>query len=53
MKGKIIVYQGKSYIIHSETNRNIRLMRLMLKIEYLIVPKGTKLMGLGKLGLNA
>ena len=27
------------------------LMRLMSKIEYLIVPKGTKFMGSGKLGL--
>ena len=29
----------------------VRLMRLMSKIEYLIVSKGTKFMGLGKLGL--
>ena len=28
------------------------LMRLMSKGEYLIVPKGTKFMGAGKLGLN-
>ena len=67
MKVKIIVYQGKSYII---AKRNvyafrhktkttvpiicklIMLMRLMLKIEYLIVPKGTKFTGLGKLGLR-
>ena len=28
------------------------LMRLMSKIEYLIVPKGTKFTGLGKLGLR-
>ena len=30
----------------------VMLMRLMSKIEYLIVPKGTKFMGSGKLGLN-
>ena len=29
-----------------------RLMRLMSKGEYLIVPKGTKFTGAGKLGLN-
>ena len=29
----------------------VRLMRLMLKMEYLIVPKGTKFTGLGKLVL--
>ena len=29
----------------------IRLMRLISKIEYLIVPKGTKFTGSGKLGL--
>ena len=28
------------------------LMKLMSKIEYLIVPKGTKFMGSGKLGLT-
>ena len=28
------------------------LMRLMSKIKYLIMPKGTKFMGLGKLGLT-
>ena len=27
-------------------------MRLMVKIEYLIVPKGTKFTGSGKLGLS-
>ena len=30
----------------------VMLMRLMSKGEYLIVPKGTKFMGSGKLGLN-
>ena len=30
----------------------VMLMRLMSKGEYLIVPKGTKFTGLGKLGLN-
>ena len=31
----------------------VMLMRLMSKIEYLIVSKGTKVTGSGKLGLNA
>ena len=31
----------------------VTLMRLMSKGEYLIVPKGTKFTGSGKLGLNA
>ena len=31
----------------------VMLMRLMSKGEYLIVPKGTKFKGLGKLGLKA
>ena len=30
----------------------VMLMRLMSKGEYLIVPKGTKFTGLGKLGLT-
>ena len=30
----------------------VTLMRLMSKGEYLIVPKGTKFKGAGKLGLN-
>ena len=30
----------------------VMLMRLMSKGEYLIVPKGTKFTGPGKLGLN-
>ena len=30
----------------------VMLMRLISKIEYLIVPKGTKFTGSGKLGLN-
>ena len=30
----------------------VMLMRLMSKGEYLIVPKGTKFTGLGKLGLK-
>ena len=30
----------------------VMLMRLMSKGEYLIVPKGTKFTGSGKLGLN-
>ena len=30
----------------------VMLMRLMSKGEYLIVPKGTKFTGVGKLGLN-
>ena len=30
----------------------VRLMRLTSNMEYLIVPKGTKFMGSGKLGLN-
>ena len=30
----------------------VMLMRLMSKIEYLIVPKWTKFTGSGKLGLN-
>ena len=31
----------------------VMLMRLMSKGEYLIVPKGTKFTGLGKLGLTS
>ena len=31
----------------------VMLMRLMSKGEYVIVPKGTKFMGAGKLGLKA
>ena len=46
--------------LYQETNRNtkytnnmqVMLMRLMSKGEYLIVPKGTKFTGLGKLGLR-
>ena len=35
------------------TNIQVMLMRLqMSKTEYLILPKGTKLSGLGKLGLS-
>ena len=30
----------------------VMLMRLMSKGEYVIVPKGTKFVGAGKLGLN-
>ena len=67
MKVKIIVYQCKSYIIakgnvqalfrnkqkYNYTNyMQVRLMRLTSNMEYLIVPKGTKFMGSGKLGLN-
>ena len=34
-------------------NMQVMLMRLMSKGEYLIVPKGTKFTGAGKLGLRA
>ena len=33
-------------------NMQVMLMRLMSKGQYLIVPKGTKFTGSGKLGLN-
>ena len=33
-------------------NMQVMLMRLMSKGEYVIVPKGTKFTGLGKLGLS-
>ena len=53
------MYLGKSYIIEiteiqmKYTNYlQVMLMRLMLKSEYLIIPKGTKFTGLGKSGLN-
>ena len=61
----MIVYEGKSYIIAERNflalfgNKQkynyanyiqVRLMSLMSK--YLIVPKGTKLIGSGKLGLK-
>ena len=39
--------------IHNNTNNmQVMLMRLMSKGEYLIVPKGTKFTGSGKLGLK-
>ena len=65
MKGRITVYQGKSYIIakrnvlalsrnkqkYNYTNyMQIMLMRLMSKIECLIVLKGMEFMGSSKLG---
>ena len=65
MKVKIIVYQGKPYIMakrnawasfrnkqkYNYTNYvQFMLMRLISKIEYLIVPKGMKFTGLGELG---
>ena len=58
------MYLDKAYIIvkrNVETNRNTNIqiicklcfsVRLMSKGEYLIVPKGTKFMGSGKLGLE-
>ena len=65
-KVKIIVYQGKSYIIakrnvyvlfrniqkYNYTNYASYARGLMSKIKYLIMPKGSKFTGLGKLGLN-
>ena len=60
----MIVYQGKSYIIakrnayalfrHKQKYNyvNVMLTRLTSQIEYLIVPKGTKFTGSGKLGLG-
>ena len=67
MKVKIIVYQGKSCIIAKRNvyalfrNKQkynyshymqVMLMRLMSKIEYLIMPKGMKFTGSGTLWWN-
>ena len=68
LKVRKIMYLDKAYIIvkrnvlsfikkqteiqiYKYTN-NMQVMRLMLKGEYLIIPKGTKFTGSGKLGLN-
>ena len=64
LKVKIIMFLGKSYIIakfYLETNRNTDIYKLYasyayeinVKKWYLIIPKGTKFTGSGKLGLRA
>ena len=67
LKVRKIMYLDKAYIIVKRNvsalsrnkqkykytnNMQVMLMRLMSKGEYLIVPKGTKLTGSGKLGLS-
>ena len=67
LKVRKIMYLDKAYIIVKRNveallrnkqkykctnNMQVMLMRLMSKGEYLIVPKGTKFTGSGKLGLK-
>ena len=46
------LHKGISKLKYNYANYiQVRLMSLMSKLEYLIMPKGTKFIGLGKLGL--
>ena len=51
VKRKCLSFIKKQPEIKITNNMQVMLMRLMSKGEYLIVPKGTKFTGSGKLGL--